>query len=59
MAGTPDDATTTEPVTIGRAFSDTYAGIRPADIAGFVAAQAAGATVGGVVFAWLVPRQVG
>jgi glycerol uptake facilitator-like aquaporin len=46
-------------VTIGRAFSDTYAGIRPADIAGFIAAQAAGATIGGLVFAWLVPRQVG
>ena len=42
-------------VTIGRVFSDTYAGIRPADIAGFIAAQAAGATAGGAVFAWLVP----
>jgi glycerol uptake facilitator-like aquaporin len=42
-------------VTIGRAFSNTYAGIRPADIAGFIVAQAAGATIGAVVFAWLVP----
>jgi glycerol uptake facilitator-like aquaporin len=42
-------------VTIGRAFSDTYAGIRPADIGGFVVAQAIGATVGGAMFAWLVP----
>ncbi len=42
-------------VTIGRAFSDTYAGIRPADVAGFIAAQAAGATLGGMLFAWLVP----
>lgn len=42
-------------VTIGRAFSDTYAGIRPADVAGFLAAQAAGATLGGVLFTWLVP----
>jgi glycerol uptake facilitator-like aquaporin len=42
-------------VTIGRAFSDTYAGIRPADIAGFVAAQAVGAALGGAVFTWLVP----
>lgn len=42
-------------VTIGRAFSDTYAGIRPHDLVGFIAAQAAGAALGGVVFTWLVP----
>src|SRR5262249_45350107 len=42
-------------VTIGRAFSDTYAGIRPADVAGFIAAQAAGAALGGMVFSWLAP----
>ena len=42
-------------VTIGRAFTDTYAGIRPDDLVGFVAAQAAGATMGGILFAWLVP----
>lgn len=42
-------------VTIGRAFSDSYAGIRPADVMGYVAAQAAGALLGGVLFTWLVP----
>jgi len=42
-------------VTIARAFSDTYAGIRPADVAGFVAAQAIGAALGAAVFPWLVP----
>ncbi len=42
-------------VTIGRAFSDTYAGIRPSEIAGFIAAQAIGATVGALFFSWLVP----
>jgi glycerol uptake facilitator-like aquaporin len=42
-------------VTIARALSDTFAGIRPADVGGFVAAQAAGAAIGAVVFAWLVP----
>jgi glycerol uptake facilitator-like aquaporin len=42
-------------VTIGRVFSDTYAGIRPADVAGFIAAQAAGATLGGMLFSWLAP----
>ncbi|MBX3157297.1 MAG: aquaporin family protein [Deltaproteobacteria bacterium] len=43
-------------VTIGRAFSDSYAGIRPTDVLGFVTAQAVGATVGGTVFSWLVPQ---
>jgi len=42
-------------VTIARAFSDTYAGIRPADIVGFIAAQGVGATLGAVLFTWLVP----
>lgn len=32
-------------VTIARAFSDTFAGIRPADIAGFVGAQCTGAAL--------------
>ena len=42
-------------VTIARAFSDTFAGIRPADIGGFVAAQGVGAAAGMALFAWLVP----
>ena len=42
-------------VTVGRAFSDSYAGIRPADVPGFIAAQAAGAAVAGILFCWLVP----
>ena len=33
-------------ITIGRALSDTFAGIRPADVPGFVAAQIAGALAG-------------
>jgi glycerol uptake facilitator-like aquaporin len=44
-------------VTIGRAFSDTYTGIRPVDVVGFVAAQGAGAIVAAVVFTWLAPLQ--
>jgi glycerol uptake facilitator-like aquaporin len=44
-------------VTIGRAFTDTYAGIRPADVAGFIGAQAVGAASGGLLFTWLVPLQ--
>jgi glycerol uptake facilitator-like aquaporin len=42
-------------VAIARAFSDTYAGIRPADVGGFIAAELAGAAVGSVFFGWLVP----
>lgn len=42
-------------VTIARAFSDTFAGIRPGDVAGFLIAQAVGATTGALVFSWLVP----
>ena len=42
-------------VTLARAFSDTFAGIRLADVPGFVAAQAAGATAATLLFRWLVP----
>lgn len=42
-------------VTVGRAFSDTYAGIRPADVLGFVAAQMVGGTFAGLLFTWMVP----
>ena len=42
-------------VTIARAFSDTFAGIRPVDVGAFLLAQALGAAVGGLVFSWLVP----
>lgn len=42
-------------VTIGRAFSDTYTGIRPTDVGGFVLAQIVGVGLGGALFAWLVP----
>ena len=33
-------------ITIGRSLSDTFAGIRPVDVPGFIAAQVAGALVG-------------
>jgi glycerol uptake facilitator-like aquaporin len=42
-------------VTIARAFSDTFAGVRPVDIGGFLLVQAAGAAASAVVFSWLVP----
>ena len=46
-------------VTIARAFSDTFAGIRPGDVAAFVTAQAIGATLGALAFSWLVPVRDG
>jgi glycerol uptake facilitator-like aquaporin len=42
-------------VTIARAFSDTFAGIRPVDVGAFLLAQAVGAAAGTLVFSWLVP----
>ena len=42
-------------VTIARAASDTFAGIRPGDVPGFVLAQLLGAGVATAVFRWLVP----
>jgi glycerol uptake facilitator-like aquaporin len=42
-------------VTIARAASDTFAGIRPVDVPGFVLAQLAGAAAATATFRWLVP----
>jgi glycerol uptake facilitator-like aquaporin len=42
-------------VTLARASSNTFAGIRPADVGGFLAAQLAGAMVATALFAWLIP----
>ena len=40
-------------VTLARAASDTFAGIRPGDVPGFIAAQLAGAAAAGALFRWL------
>jgi glycerol uptake facilitator-like aquaporin len=42
-------------VTLARAASNTFAGIRPADAPGFIAAQLVGAGVATALFRWLVP----
>ena len=42
-------------VSIARAFSDTFAGIRPADVAPFIAAQMLGAVAAKFVSDWLGP----
>jgi glycerol uptake facilitator-like aquaporin len=43
-------------VTLARAASDTFAGIRPADAPGFVVAQLLGAAASTAVFDWLIPK---
>jgi glycerol uptake facilitator-like aquaporin len=42
-------------VTLARAASDTFAGIRPVDTPGFIAAQLAGAVAATLAFRWLLP----
>lgn len=44
-------------VTIARAFTDTFAGIRPADVPAFVVAQLVGAVAAAATFGWLVPKR--
>ncbi len=46
-------------VTVARALTDTFAGIRPADVPGFIGAQLAGAATATVLFRWLVPSLPG
>ena len=42
-------------VTLARALTDTFAGIRPADVPGFIGAQLVGAAAATFLFRWLVP----
>ncbi len=42
-------------VTLARAASDTFAGIRPTDTPGFIAAQLVGAVAATLLFRWLTP----
>jgi glycerol uptake facilitator-like aquaporin len=42
-------------VTLARAASDTFAGIRPADAPGFIVAQLIGAAAATGLFRWLIP----
>jgi glycerol uptake facilitator-like aquaporin len=43
-------------VTIARALSDTFAGIRPIDVPLFVVAQLAGGIAATLLFRWLIPN---
>ena len=42
-------------VTFARSLTDTFAGIRPVDVPGFIAAQFLGAAAATLLFRWLVP----
>lgn len=42
--------------TLARAMSNTFTGIRPADVLGFVVAQIMGASCAAVVFDWMFPQ---
>jgi glycerol uptake facilitator-like aquaporin len=44
-------------VTLARAASDTFAGIRPVDAPGFIVAQMLGASAATLLFQWLVPSK--
>jgi len=43
-------------VTLARSLSDTFSGIRPVDVPGFIGAQFAGAMAATLLFRWLSPR---
>jgi glycerol uptake facilitator-like aquaporin len=43
-------------VTIARCLSNTFSGVRPIDVPGFLAAQLFGAVVATVLFGWLAPN---
>jgi glycerol uptake facilitator-like aquaporin len=42
-------------VTLARSLTDTFAGIRPSDAPGFIAAQLLGAAAATLLFRWLIP----
>ena len=45
-------------VTLARAMTNTFTGIRPADVVGFLAAQLMGALAATLLFRWLAPHMV-
>jgi glycerol uptake facilitator-like aquaporin len=52
---TPSTAFANPAVTIARSLTDTFAGIRPDDVAGFIVAQLCGAAAATILFRWLAP----
>jgi glycerol uptake facilitator-like aquaporin len=45
-------------VTVARCITDTFAGIRPQDVPGFVLAQFLGGTAAFLLFRWMVPSRI-
>jgi glycerol uptake facilitator-like aquaporin len=52
---TPSTSFANPAVTLARALTDTFAGIRPLDVPAFVVAQIVGAIAATVLFRWLLP----
>ena len=52
---TPSTSFANPAVTLARAATDTFAGIRPADVPVFIVAQLAGAAAATALFRWLAP----
>lgn len=52
---TPSTSFANPAVTIARSMSDTFAGIRPADVVPFIVMQLTGAVAATLLFGWLVP----
>lgn len=52
---TPSTSFANPAVTLARAFSDTFAGIRPADVPGFIVVQCLGGAAAMLLFRWLLP----
>jgi glycerol uptake facilitator-like aquaporin len=44
-------------VTLARALSDSFTGIRPVDVPGFILAEGVGAAAASALFRWLAPRR--
>src|SRR6058998_1273271 len=53
---TPSTSFANPAVTLARAATDTFAGIRPADVPVFIVAQLLGAGAATALFQWLTPR---
>jgi glycerol uptake facilitator-like aquaporin len=54
---TPSTSFANPAITIARALTDTFAGIRPGDAPGFIAGQIGGALAAWALCAWLLPRE--
>jgi glycerol uptake facilitator-like aquaporin len=55
---TPSTSFANPAVTVARALSDTFAGIRPVDVPGFIVSQIAGGVAATYLFGWMIPREI-